>query len=106
MRIKVDRRSDAYKRVIAAGFKIHNITLRRVKNPHCQLFYYIPYIAFTCVCGSTERFVGFTFYREQIPNKIDVAAMMESVGALSVEHLKEDGYTDEEIKRIRKAYDN
>ena len=99
MRIKVDRNSPAYHRVISAGFRIRNINLFRDGD------YYIPLIVFTCVCGTMERFVGIVYHRSEIPKRLDVACMMEKADALSVEHLKEDGYSGEEIKDIRRAYE-
>ncbi len=37
--------------------------------------------------------------------KIDVAMMLEHVGSVSEKHLRADGYSEEEIKKIRAPYE-
>lgn len=57
-----------------------------------------------CVCGVTERY---QFSAEEIDDPrtpIDVALLIEQAGAVSVKHLKQDGFCIAEIRKIRRAY--
>ncbi len=98
MRIKVNRRSEAYRRVMSAGFRIRNINLIRSGE------LYHPIIYFKCICGTWEAFVNIRYDKQSIPKIMDVAAMIEKAGAISEDHLVNDGYTKEQIKIIRRAY--
>jgi len=102
MRIKIERRSPAYYRMMQAGFKIININL--IKLSHNL---YEPIIRIKCICGTVERLVGPGYTcitREELPCKWDIAQLVEDSGGVSVEHLQEDGYSEKEIKFIRRAY--
>ncbi len=89
---RIDRDSNAYHRVVAAGFSIGD----------AEYFdgHYIR-IPFTCVCGRTEQL---NYIGPHDPSAFDVAAIMEEAGALSVEHLRADGYSEIEIEKIRRPY--
>lgn len=103
MRIKVDRASEAYKRIMSAGFRIANVNLRKSYVGEEKI--YTPVIRFECVCGRVETAEGFVYYgRNELPKRLDIAQMIEEAGAVSVQHLKEDGYTEEQITYIRRYY--
>lgn len=98
MKIKVDRRSKAYNRIVNAGFKIRNISLYKIKE------IYFPEIIFTCICGTKEMFFNLAYIKENIPKRLDVARMIEESGAISENHLKLDGYSQAQIDYIRRVY--
>lgn len=100
---EVDRHTEAYKRITSAGFTIGEFVGDGIFD--C-------YVPFVCVCGKTEYLstqgshitkckYWDTGYGYEL---IDVAAILESLGSVSEEHLREDGYSEDEIKRIRSAY--
>lgn len=53
---------------------------------------------FKCVCDKVENF-KFTVDLAQL----DPASLLEAHGAFSAEHLKQDGYSDEQIEAILSA---
>lgn len=66
-------------------------------------------VRFRCVCDQYEQFGPVIFKSVLIDvfwpdGRIDFAQMLEESGAVSVEHLLKDGYSDIEISRIRGAY--
>lgn len=65
-------------------------------------------IAMRCVCGRTEYGrLGQYYSREFWDLKtglVDVAAWIEKIGALSPGHLRQDGYSEADIQRIRKPF--
>ena len=62
-------------------------------------------IEFTCVCKRKEMLMTSMDGTYYSGHKIDAARIIENSGALSVEHLREDGYSEEQISYIRRAYD-
>lgn len=95
--MQIDTESEAYKRVKSAGFEINN--LEHGDRPNG----YWVRVEFTCVCGTRELLPILMDEKPQEP--FDIAKVLEEGGQLSAEHLKADGYTDEQIKYIRRAYD-
>ena len=95
-----DHSTPAYKRVCSGGFKI-NSALRMLRND--------ALVDCVCVCGKQEilsiSLVDIVRYLTSTV-KVDVGQIIEDRGINSVEHLQGDGYTDEEIKNIRKAYNS
>lgn len=96
--------SDAYKRITEAGFKINYLEV--FKNIKEFMFR----ASFTCVCNEIE------FLQYYLPVKdmcgfvsedktIDVAHILETCGAVSEAHLREDGFSEEDIKCIRIPYE-
>lgn len=112
-RVIIDKNSDAYKRVTSARFMLGPVEFRKVK---ISGGYYLRGF-FTCVCNRVEgleiAFIdlnnisqNFHFRKKNSQVYIwDMALALEQIGALSIEHLKKDGYSDEEIGVIRRAYD-
>lgn len=96
--LEVDKSTPAYRRVEMAGFKIFD----RIIYDTFQDIFRVDWL---CFCGRQE---GFDFGRREYPtegNKIDVAKIIEDLGAISEDHLRKDGFTEEEIIHIRRAYD-
>lgn len=99
--IAVDRNSPAYKRITGAGFYIKDIEVNYVP----ERYMYLVCERFVCVCGKEEMFVDYMDELELQARKVkDVAQIIEDTGQISVEHLREDGYSEEQISEIRKAY--
>lgn len=107
------RTSEAYKRVTEAGFTIGEVQVTEEMGGTTVS------CIFSCVCGKQE-YLGFridtgedlaSHYLTRSRylngfNQLDVALMLEDFGALSPQHLRNDGYSEEEIKYIRRAYEN
>jgi len=100
---RLDRHSPAYFRLQAAGFEIGIIGYEPMYR--CGV-YTCP---FKCVCGRKEM-LTFTLDRQtepdplKPPRKVDVAKMLEEFGSVGIKHLLNDGYSVNEIRRIRRAY--
>lgn len=102
--------SPALKRLTTAGFTIDKTLLNRYKD--CFNIYW----RFTCVCGRTEpanisfnKEKGLPIWVKKLTNRsyeADIAYLMEVRGDISVEHLRKDGYSEDEIKHIRRAYND
>ena len=86
----VDRSSESYQRITAAGFTIED------GLPIGESIAYF----FRCVCGKEE--MGIISKEENIP--YDIAGAIERAGGVSETHLRKDGYSEEDIKRIRAPY--
>ena len=106
MSLKINRYSEAYKRVSSAGFHINRAEVIRNKWQKRSFLMrsYSVFVYFTCVCGTEEILYisNYEFYGEKIP--FDAADHIEKTGALDPEHLRQDGYTEEQIKQIRAVY--
>lgn len=117
MKVIIDRESAAFGRITSAGFEI--------LEPYIWIWHksdsYNIFCNFRCVCGKIEPYIEkvniealhartidlSSFQLKYIDSQtliLDSAQHMEDNEAISVEHLKKDGYTDEEIKQIRRAY--
>jgi hypothetical protein len=114
----IDTTSLAYKRFTEAGFSIDEMSVLDSGNGEIKLRG-----KFTCVCGKVEYFqiiFNFNVYMDissstNLPisfvrtytkdYEVDIARLLEVNGAVSVEHLRKDGYTEEQIKEIRKPYE-
>lgn len=104
MTLTLNRSSPAYKRMTKAGFTF--------KDPVAWQDKSYLYCDFTCVCGKEEHITA-TKVSEKAPNfkqvylkdnSWDVAQVIEDHGAISVEHLRGDGYTEAQIRKIRRPY--
>ena len=96
----VNRTSNAYHRMTQAGFIIDEIMqIAGTRRISCR---------FTCVCGRIEEVMveaDATFMElYSYGDRVDIAQLLENCGAVSVEHLRQDGYTEDQIKEIRKSY--
>lgn len=99
--------SPAYQRMTAAGFTFGGFV---ADESGC---YVRVMCDFSCVCGRLERFQRMWSkwemdqWREVIfpGGLVDIAAFLEEIGSVSVEHLREDGFSPEEIARIRRPYE-
>ena len=106
----LDRTSAAYRRITKAGFTINDLTITEGKDYNTHVIS----TDFTCVCGKKE-YLQFIYHpwEDWVNSKIvtiennlvDIAALLENIGAVSVKHLQDDGYTEEQIKQIRAAYE-
>lgn len=102
--MQVDTETHAYKRLMAVGFIIDNF-----EYGYNKLDYFFVRCDFTCICKRDEHFLDrttdiLTWQRYIKGNKFDVARRIEELGAISVDHLRKDGYSEEEIARIRAPY--
>lgn len=105
--LKTNRTSKAYVRITAAGFTIGEPDVRDTFGDISLM------CTFTCVCGRTESFhkmlrgyePRFFKHDDLFKNGWDVALELERFGSVSVDHLKKDGFSEQEIKRIRYVYD-
>lgn len=108
----IDTDSLEYKRVIAAGFTIDNLDIRedRISTD------VIVSAKFTCVCGKKEviqfslppdiaKCEGMFISGAPVKgNAINIAAFIEMAGSTSIRHLIDDGFSDDAIVNIRRAY--
>lgn len=115
----LDRSSAAYQKATAAGFIFGELRFMDegpVDSGACPLmgFGLIYTMEFTCVCGRREVFQQMLSRRElhdvdhhpRIKGHcIDAVAELERHGSFSRKHLREDGYTEEQIDRIREPWD-
>lgn len=109
-------------RMCAAGFKVGEPYIIEAATPgtHATDNFYNPVrlcIDFQCACGRREVFntsLEEKALREFLANPHlwpewrggwDACLEIERFGSTSVEHLKEDGFSDADIKRIRYVYD-
>lgn len=112
---EINRSTPAYKRITIAGFNINKIDV--VDSYWGDS---ILRAMFTCVCGRVEylqvnladlvpsdkwSWVGELPVPWVVDKLVDVAAIIEHIGAISEGHLRADGFTEEEIKHIRRAYE-
>lgn len=112
--LRLNRSSDAYRRVTAAGFEPKEPIIEYrvdLSGAPIQIL-----LQLKCICGREEE-LALLFddqgeFREDLQytkylseNFYDWAQHIEDLGAISVEHLREDGYTEEEIKNIRRPYE-
>jgi hypothetical protein len=106
MHIEINTSSPAYRRMTCAGWKIMNA--RAIEEDHGISLR----VDFNCVCGRLETFnymiqkkemeYGNPFFEN---GKWDCCQQIENFGATSVEHIRNDGFTEEQIKQIRYVYD-
>lgn len=97
----------AWKRFNSGGFSIDKVD---IEFSSFEKRYTVNGLI-TCACGRTEYFrFGLVDTNKEVcttkDGKIDVAMVLEDAGINSVRHLQEDGFTEEQIKDIRKAYGN
>lgn len=108
----IDRTSEAYMRMSAAGFKVHK-AYKIDRRAFSSTFNNSDYrVEFECVCGRVEILtqnviedVAALHYHYTKPEGWDAALDIERVGAVSEEHLREDGFSETDIRRIRFVYD-
>ncbi len=87
----IDTKSPAFARMTKAGFDFEI-------DPSAP-----PITCFmTCVCGKREFF--YFSPKQAVNSKIDVASLAEKVGSASVSHLRDDGYSVDQIRSIRRAF--
>lgn len=104
---RLDDETPAYKRVSFAGFDIIDFE----SGYNLKKSYWWVRISLMCVCGrELHELMQVTTHSKLAPylrgDKFDAALYLEARGALSVEHLRHDGFNEEEIAYIRRAYDN
>lgn len=110
--LRVNRKSDAYRRAKMAGFKIKELEIVTGS------FGFAITVPFECVCGRSETFyreIGLTsdidieHYMRGMPyfedGLYDAALELEHFGSFSEKHLRDDGFSEEAIKDIRYIYD-
>ncbi len=98
MNVRYNTTTPAYSRLKEAGFSVKDFDVFFNK----QYDAFIHSVTFVCVCGTVERL---SWLNDAVEHNADVAQKIEAVGAVSEEHLREDGYTEEQIKEIRKPYE-
>lgn len=103
MLFHVDRKSEAYNKITKAGFHIHDILCEEIQG---YFGAYVLTIPFNCVCGKKEVLILSACDWEFHNNTIDIAYILEKKGAIAEEHLRSDGYTEDEICKIREPYNN
>lgn len=99
---RVDRKSPAYSRITKAGFIIHEIVDgHALPNGRCVTDWIS--VGFTCSCGRHEILKASGC--DAVNGVIDVARILEEgTHSVSVKHLRDDGFTVEQIRTIRRAY--
>lgn len=104
-RMRLARHTTAYARMTAAGF-----TFEEIETDANWIGHIVVTCHFMCVCGRRERYIWRPLPKELSSASregtvfVDVAANLESIGSVSVEHLRADGYSEREIERIRAPY--
>lgn len=105
--VKLDRSSLAYRRMRCAGFIIDDSVFVQREGTIRMT------IGFQCVCGRKEYFTSERL-ADHLPialhfrvenGLVDGAEMIEDAGAVSEEHLKRDGFSEEAIRQIRYVYE-
>lgn len=124
----IDRDSPCYNAFMLAGFSLQTYIFQpkpcfqriapQATGEFCKAAWHViadyrhTLLRFTmqCVCGTVEVGEMFSdkktdseFFNEET-GLVDVAAWIESCGALSPKHLRRDGYSEEDIVRIRKPF--
>lgn len=104
---ELNMESPAYRGLTAAGFNIEQF-LPQIRRAFSGEKILEALIILNCVCGKTE--VGIITQYPPFDNylhdkRVDVAQWLEDVGALSEEHLKEDGYDLKQVKHIRQLFE-
>ncbi len=111
--VHLDTSSEAYGRLTRAGFTIDEWSLHAWGfssfgfMPAAEVFRWQEYQVtcnFTCVCGKRETIVC-QIEGAEVYEPIDIAQKIEDFGGIDEEHLRSDGYSEEQIKHIRKEYD-
>jgi hypothetical protein len=111
--IEINKNTASYKRMEIAGFKIKNCYSDCFHSTSGELYHEdIVSVSFECVCGKVERAIKlFDSCRQYFTPQyhmhrvvIDAAKLIEDIGALSEEHLRNDNFSEDEIKYIRRAY--
>lgn len=118
---EINRESEPYMRMTAAGFVIGKAQLlNELDHPEIykqsisvpeELRYYQLRVPFECVCHRQEIFSRMVCAAELDHHeafrggKWDAALEIERFGSTGVEHLKADGFSPAEIRRIRYVYD-
>ncbi len=112
---RLNRESAAYRRATAAGFSFAELRILD-GDASCFAWGLLRYtLDFTCVCGRRETFMHAFSERELAGSahghpfiageRIDSVLALERHGSFSRQHLREDGYTEEQIDRIREPWD-
>lgn len=117
LQLKTNRSTDAYRRMTCAGFTIGEPYLRHEppyeSSPATILLMHSDQVCvdFTCVCGRRETLMMLidkaALKHDPIyaNGKWDAALSIERAGSVNVSHLRADGFSEEDIKRIRYVYD-
>lgn len=99
----INRVSESYQRFTAAGFAIDGGHMyEKITYDVGAWRVYTAVIFFTCVCGKKEVAV-FSIDSHYLNIIVDAAWHILNSPALSEEHLRDDGYSEEQIKKIRQA---
>lgn len=111
MGLRVNRTTPAYYRLRCAGFTVKDLILNDYQEANSFMLTY----QVKCICGTLEEFSAAYeaqyFLEHMQRDKLfhhgmyDVAGHFEGFGATSVEHLRKDGFSEEDIKQIRYVYD-
>ncbi len=100
----IDRTTEHYKAAVAAGFTF-DMPVVIGREGAGRLVPIVSY-PFQCVCGKREIFSNMMTDPSMLRDtRLDVARELERLGSFSVEHLREDGYSDSDIERIRWPFD-
>lgn len=110
--LEINEDTRAFMRLSAAGFKLLDARLEVTEENQGYLgtMQVVKRIVeMQCVCGRKETLIeavmGSDAERMVMREPWDAALAIENAGAVSVEHLREDGYTEAQIKRISFVYD-
>jgi hypothetical protein len=106
----IDRTTDHYKAAVAAGFTFDTPRVLQDVGLFDGDTRTIVVYPFRCVCGRQELYQR-AMSSVEITRRIggatplDVAQVLDSLGSFSRQHLREDGYDDANIDRIRWPFD-
>ncbi len=106
--IQLNRRSEAYRRMTCAGFKIGEVQVNYDFGDSLALR-----VSFKCVCNREEIYqrivwsqqLDFMKHDPMFKDGWDACQEIENFGSVSVDHLRADGFSEDDIKRIRYVYD-
>lgn len=91
--------STADTRLKAAGFEVYQLKVDWIPEKKKWLVT----ASFKCVCGTIE---DLSDYYDEPPQNLNAAEWIEKSGAVSEKHLRNDGFSEIDIKRIRSVYDD
>lgn len=100
--VEINQDSLMYRAATAAGWKFAPARVEPYPADWKDVKHVLVRGAFTCVCGKHE------LYATVIPcesplfqdARFDAAEFLHQFGSFSPEHLRQDGYTEQEIQRI------
>lgn len=114
--VEFTKNTEAYRRLSAAGFTIDYVSrCKRIHPDYPEEDFIWEYnVSFSCICkmeevlvvrmSDAQRRIDHNPYFPEL-DLIDAAFAIEQAGAVAEEHLRQDGFTEDQILMIRRPYE-